>query len=125
MKLKLTFALILVVFSMFMVGCELFTTDPDVDDVKCDSHVDLNNDNICDNCTAELEKEIETSNVNVMVNTEKITIKDVDISNFNFIYILLCVLLIIYYAPTYNSTYNLWQKPVQNIQNTQNSTLKT
>ena len=83
MKFKLIFALILVVFSISMVGCA-FMTDPDIDDVKCDAHVDLNNDYICDNCTAELEKEIETSDINVMVNTEKITIKDVDISNFNF-----------------------------------------
>ena len=84
MKNKITFALILVVFSVLMASCDKPAPGPDTDDIICDSHVDLNNDDLCDNCGDTIEKVVVESNVFVIATVESITLKDFEVNDYNY-----------------------------------------
>ena len=79
---KILFALILVVFTMLVVSCDN-TTDPNIEDEKCNSHIDKNDDNLCDNCGETIDVII-TPDINLIAVNERISLKDLEVNDFDY-----------------------------------------
>ena len=88
MNKKNIFALILLALLLLVSSCDGNNENPNTKTPeKCETHIDLNDDNICDNCATTIETNIKTPYIPVIEVTavkEKISLKDTEVLNYNY-----------------------------------------